>query len=78
MELYAKITIKQNRKPDCKQIECVIREPIQESCCHAFFMLDMDNFKALNDTLGHMYGDQALYRAKTRQKGIFYISDSKG
>ncbi|MGN0404074.1 MAG: diguanylate cyclase [Bariatricus sp.] len=33
---------------------------LPEERCHVFMILDMDNFKQLNDTLGHICGDQAL------------------
>lgn len=38
---------------------------------HTFVMLDMDNFKTVNDTLGHNVGDRVLMRLSTLLKGQF-------
>ncbi|MGN9055688.1 diguanylate cyclase domain-containing protein [Bariatricus sp. HCP28S3_A7] len=45
------------------------KSALPEERCHVFMILDMDNFKQLNDTLGHMCGDQALkdFVEKARQ-----------
>lgn len=43
-----------------ERIDRIIQTSISDDNCHVFLMLDMDNFKTLNDTLGHMCGDQAL------------------
>lgn len=41
----------------------------------ALMMLDMDNFKQINDTLGHAYGDQVIRRLGTLLRNNFH-SDS--
>lgn len=41
----------------------------------ALFMIDADNFKQVNDTLGHQHGDQALLQMSRAIKGVFRASD---
>jgi diguanylate cyclase (GGDEF)-like protein len=44
----------------------------------AFFMLDIDNFKGINDTLGHIYGDAVLSEIAHALRILFRESDIVG
>ena len=42
------------------------------------FMLDLDNFKEINDGLGHLYGDAVISETALRLKSLFRDSDIIG
>lgn len=46
--------------------------------CHAMLMIDTDNFKAVNDTLGHMYGDKVIKFVARAIQETFRESDFVG
>ena len=62
-------------------MEQSIRERLQamtpEERC-ALFIVDLDNFKQVNDTLGHRAGDEAIRQAGRILSGIFRASDIVG
>lgn len=45
---------------------------------HVFVLLDLDNFKQINDTFGHIYGDQVLIDVANILKERFRSSDVIG
>lgn len=50
-----------NRTAGTAQIEERLKKECGPDRVHAFAMVDLDNFKQLNDRFGHMWGDKALY-----------------
>lgn len=48
----------------------------QDSC--AMFIVDLDDFKNVNDTLGHQAGDRAIRRAAQILSGLFRANDIVG
>ncbi len=49
----------------------VMLEQVSGNLHYVFFMIDLDNFKSVNDTLGHSYGDKVLVDAAEKLKEIF-------
>lgn len=45
---------------------------------HGFIIVDIDNFKGVNDTLGHIYGDNVLKKISAQLKDLFRGTDIVG
>ncbi len=45
---------------------------------HTFMIVDIDNFKAVNDNIGHLYGDALLAQLADKLKSIFRADDIVG
>lgn len=50
----------------------------QSNADSALFMIDVDNFKDINDHLGHLYGDAVLCELADKLMGIFRSNDIVG
>ncbi|MCM1132881.1 MAG: sensor domain-containing diguanylate cyclase [Ruminococcus flavefaciens] len=44
----------------------------------AIILIDLDNFKGVNDTLGHAYGDKVLANVGDIMKRVFHVDDYLG
>lgn len=69
--LYNKITTEQ-------LIEDFLSSPDHSGKCHALMIIDVDDFKTVNDKLGHLYGDIVLASLADGLKPIFRDSDIIG
>ncbi len=51
------------------------KRKLEDSSCAWLVMLDIDHFKAVNDTFGHLYGDEVILLISQRMKECFRNSD---
>ncbi len=63
-----------NRKAFIERAECICSEMKEGSVC-AFVMVDVDNFKQVNDRFGHAYGDRVLVRIAETLRSCVRASD---
>lgn len=70
------MTMLLNRETTMEMIQKTLKE--QPDKMHALFMIDADNFKALNDTYGHQVGDEFLVRFAKEIKNCFDDGDIAG
>ncbi len=64
-----------------KTSEYLISEALKlskDTDLHALICLDLDNFKGINDTFGHLYGDDVLKEVTKKIKSVFRSSDILG
>ena len=60
-----------------KAINKRLKKMTDTECC-ALFIIDLDNFKAVNDNLGHQTGDQVIMKTACILSGMFRSSDVIG
>ena len=59
-------------------IEEYLNKHEAESGLHGFYLIDIDNFKQVNDTWGHLCGDELLVQFANRLIGSFTTADVLG
>lgn len=66
---YDALTQLPNRQLLMDRLRSALDNCAQRRCTNALFFIDLDNFKSLNDTLGHAMGDQLLKQVAQRLGG---------
>lgn len=66
-----------NKSATQSRIEEIIMKSSPEDL-HALFIIDIDNFKGINDNLGHVFGDAVLTEISTRLRNHFRSTDIVG
>ena len=75
MAHYDGLTGLPNRMNMQEHLEKATRRPINPKVDRALIWLDLDNFKWVNDTLGHPAGDELLQLASARLSGLCQEQD---
>ncbi|MEG1500355.1 MAG: EAL domain-containing protein, partial [Clostridiales bacterium] len=67
-----------NRSAFVAGVEKLLNDAQFSQDVHAFIMIDVDNFKMINDTRGHGYGDEMLVEIYRRIRSVLRFSDLIG
>jgi diguanylate cyclase len=72
LALFDQVTALPNRLHFRNEVDALMKQP-DLSPSGALFFIDLDNFKAVNDNLGHAAGDQLLIMVANRLRGIAQV-----
>lgn len=75
LAFYDKLTGLPNRRMFMDNLQNLIRQSQRQNKSFAVFFMDLDDFKYINDSLGHEAGDALLNEIGTRLKEIFRNTD---
>lgn len=64
-----------NRQAGQERIQAALANTLQAGGVAGLLMCDLDNFKCINDTWGHAYGDEAIADTGRLLRSIFYGTD---
>lgn len=73
---YDSLTDLPNRRLFVDRLEQAVRNSRRDQSRIALFLIDLDHFKEINDTLGHHLGDELLIEVAKRIKGCLRESDT--
>lgn len=76
MALRDPLTSLANRMQFERNLDNAIRHSIADNSIFAVFMIDLDNFKPVNDTMGHASGDELLIQVAQRISALLRDNDS--
>jgi diguanylate cyclase (GGDEF)-like protein/PAS domain S-box-containing protein len=71
LAFYDKLTGLPNRRMFMDYLQNIIKQSERHQKCFALFFMDLDNFKNINDSMGHEAGDQLLVQTAQKLKEIF-------
>jgi diguanylate cyclase (GGDEF)-like protein/PAS domain S-box-containing protein len=72
---YDSLTGLANRRLLVDQLEQALRRSVLDGQVHALIFVDVDRFKSINDSLGHVTGDELLVAIATRMKNAVRSHD---
>ncbi|WP_293264595.1 ABC transporter substrate binding protein [Neptunomonas sp.] len=75
LAFYDPLTLLGNRRLFKEQLDVELKKAKRNSTIFALFYLDLDNFKQINDTLGHDVGDGLLQAIADRLRATLRQSD---